>query len=359
MAGNATTQITSYNLGMCLGRGIDTTNRFAVLQEAEEETVLIRDSLVKEQGLNFFAKIRSKRKVNSYPGAKKIAEAVDKPTRGNNILDIVLSTEDNLLSDLSVGANLGKSDHKIISFQINVQHKKEKNILMRLDYRQQDLNKLKEYVKNLKFDENTGIDKHWEAFHEEYTEKRSRCLPLRQILRNGNPQPKWFNREIKNRLRERDRLHKSMNPHPTPIEASRHKELCRLVDKLVRNAKINEDKRVASFCKEISFFTSVFTTEDTTSIPEPAIKYEGADPLDKIFTKEDIKNKIDKLNKFKSPGPDGIHPREIKELKEEIVPHLYKLHRKSAEQRKAPKGWKLGNVPQFTKKSFKRRAGKL
>ena len=39
---------------------------------------------------------------------------VDKPTRGNNILDLVLSTEDNLISDLMVGEKLGNSDRNRI-----------------------------------------------------------------------------------------------------------------------------------------------------------------------------------------------------------------------------------------------------
>ena len=76
--------------------------------------------------------------------------------------------------------------------------------------------------------------------------------------------------------------------------------------------------------------------------------------LDKIaFTVKDIIKKIKKLNKFKSPGPDGIHPREFKDLEEEIAPHFYKLYRKSADQRKAPNGWKQGNVPPVYKKGLR------
>ena len=323
---------------------------------------------------------------------------VDKPTRGDNILDIVLSTEDNLISNISVGEYLGKSDHRIVRFEINIPQKKEQKIIKKLDYRRGNITQLKEYLKTLTYNVNESIDTHWESFLENYKEKRERCIPYKKVLPDGTPQPKWFSRTIANKINERNRKHKTVVAHPTPRLKAEHKKLCREVDKLVRNAKINEEKRVASASKDnpkeffayvnsrkpiknnISplkdsegnlitsdaqkadlmnrYFTSVFTVEDPSRIPEPTIKYEGSQPLDRInFTMEDILKKIQKLNKFKAPGPDDIHPREIKELEEEIAPHLYKLYRKSAEERKAPQGWKIGNVPPIYKKGPKEDPG--
>ena len=61
------------------------------------------------------------------------------------------------------------------------------------------------------------------------------------------------------------------------------------------------------------FFSSVFTSEDLTDIPEPNPK-NIEDTLEDIqFTDEDIINKHKKLNPTKSPGPDGLHPRVLKE----------------------------------------------
>ena len=323
---------------------------------------------------------------------------VDKPTRGNNILDIVLTTEDDLISDLSVGENIGKSDHRIVRFQINIPQQKEKKSIKKLDFRKGNWQQLKEYINNLEFNENGDINAHWDSFVEEYKEKRVRCIPYRRVLPNGTPQPKWFNKTIANAIKKRNKKHKSMSPHPSPWEIAEHKRLCREVDKLVRSAKISEEKRVASASKEnpkeffayvnsrkpiknnISplkdlegnlvtsdfekaelmnkYFTSVFTTEELSTIPEPVIKYEGTRPLDRInFTLDDVKKKIKKLNKFKAPGPDDIHPREIKELEEEIAPHLYRIFRRSAEERKAPQAWKLGNVPPIYKKGSKEEPG--
>ena len=323
---------------------------------------------------------------------------VHKPTRGENILDIVLTTEDDLISNLTVGENIGKSDHQIVRFQINIPHQKVKKVIKKLDYQKSNWIQLKEYTRILEYDESSDVDVHWDSLVANYKEKRARCIPYKKVLPDGTPQPKWFNRTIAKKIKKRDKKHKSMGPQPSPREKTEHKRLCREVDKEVRSAKFNEEKRVASASKEnpkeffayvnsrkpiknnISplrdsegnlvtsdlekaelmnkYFTSVFTIEDPSTNPEPPIRYEGSQPLDRItFTLEDIKKKIKKLNKFKAPGPDEIHPRELKELEEEIAPHLYKIYRKSADERKAPQGWKLGNVPPIYKKGPKEEPG--
>ena len=106
------------------------------------------------------------------------------------------------------------------------------------------------------------------------------------------------------------------------------------------------------------YYISVFATRDLSTITEPVIKYEETQPLDKItLSLDDILEKIKKLNKFKAPGPDNIHPREIKELEEEIAPHLYRIFRRQADERKTPQPWKLGNVPPVHKRGSKEEPG--
>merc|ERR1712002_725900 len=121
---------------------------------------------------------------------------VDKPTRGDNILDIVLTTEDNLISNISVREKLGKNDHRIVRFEINIPQQKEQKIIKKLDYRRANITLLKEYLKTLAYNENENIDAQWNSFLKEYKEKRARCIPYKKVLPNGTPQPKWFNRTI-------------------------------------------------------------------------------------------------------------------------------------------------------------------
>ena len=43
---------------------------------------------------------------------------VDQPTKGINILDLVFSTEENMVEELEVGESFGSSDHQIIRFKL-------------------------------------------------------------------------------------------------------------------------------------------------------------------------------------------------------------------------------------------------
>ena len=69
------------------------------------------------------------------------------------------------------------------------------------------------------------------------------------------------------------------------------------------------------------YFSSVFTTEDISSLPVPFTKFEGnkSEHLGQLFvTPVMIANKIKKLKDNKSPGVDGIPPKLLKEIVEQI-----------------------------------------
>ena len=80
-----------------------------------------------------------------------------------------------------------------------------------------------------------------------------------------------------------------------------------------------------------SFFKSVFTVEDTSQLPEP----QGM-KVDQVLSTVEItslivKNKLLKLNKSKSTGPDLIHPWVLSETAGSIcIPlamNAYDLHK--------------------------------
>ena len=76
------------------------------------------------------------------------------------------------------------------------------------------------------------------------------------------------------------------------------------------------------------YFSSVFTTKDISSVPIPVTKFEGdkSDHFEQLFvTPEIIARKIKKTKDNKSPGVDGIPPKMLKEIVEQISTPLAKV----------------------------------
>ena len=51
---------------------------------------------------------------------------VDQPTRDSNILNLIISSDADLVKDIVVGKNFGNSDHEIIRFNIVVTYLNDK-----------------------------------------------------------------------------------------------------------------------------------------------------------------------------------------------------------------------------------------
>ena len=100
------------------------------------------------------------------------------------------------------------------------------------------------------------------------------------------------------------------------------------------------------------YFSSVFTTENISSLPVPFTKFEGSksEHLGQLFgTPEMIPKKIKKKDN-KSPGVDGIPPKLLKEIVEQISIPLAKLFNLSLEEGIVPSEWKEAKITPLFKK---------
>ena len=77
---------------------------------------------------------------------------------------------------------------------------------------------------------------------------------------------------------------------------------------------------------------------------------------DTDLTIGEVDKKLSRLNPNKSTGPDGASPRILKELHTEIAEPLYNIFRKSIDQGKLPRGWKIGHVSPIFKKGDRHQA---
>ena len=100
-------------------------------------------------------------------------------------------------------------------------------------------------------------------------------------------------------------------------------------------------------------FLSVFTAEDTTSIPQPAQIFEKLDSdrlLNVEITVEDVKARLASLREDKSSGADDLSPRLLKRISEEIAYPVTVLFNQSMDEGAVPQDWKTANVTPIFKK---------
>ncbi len=75
-----------------------------------------------------------------------LKQTVIDPTKGNNILDLVLTNTGNMISDLDVGGELGGSDHKEIRFILDWAVTHELNPVLVSDFRGADYEGLRRHL---------------------------------------------------------------------------------------------------------------------------------------------------------------------------------------------------------------------
>ena len=102
-------------------------------------------------------------------------------------------------------------------------------------------------------------------------------------------------------------------------------------------------------------FSSVFTREDTSSLPVPDTKFNGSEEErlgQLIVTPEVVASKINNMKENKSPGVDGLSPKILKEAVEQISKPLAHVFNMSLQEGIVPLEWKEANIiPLFKKGS--------
>ena len=327
-----------------------------------------------------------------------LVQFVKYPTRENHILDLVFATKDELVKDLSVGCKFSGSDHREITFSINFSTSDFKQSKEKVpDFRKANFSKLRSLFHQTNWRHlrsSTDVNAQWKYFTDKYFKIVQECVPMKN-RRTTNVKPKWWNKEITECLREKKQAHNNYKSNNNNENYIKFVELRRKAKKLIKQSKrsteihvanqsktnpkeffsfirqkrvttssigpiINENGDYTSDDEQVccilnSFFASVFTAEDLNNIPTmPDISINNNEILNSItVTERDVLKCIDKLKVNKSPGPDTISPRILKEAKLELVTPLTLLFNESLQSGTMPHEWKLANVTPIFKKGSK------
>jgi len=104
-----------------------------------------------------------------------------------------------------------------------------------------------------------------------------------------------------------------------------------------------------------AFFASVFNSQTSYSqdIQPPVLEDRDGDQNKPPIIQEEAVDLLCHLDTHKSVGPDGIHPRVLRELSKELAKPLYIIYQQSWLTGEVPGGWRLTNVTPIYKKGRK------
>ena len=106
--------------------------------------------------------------------------------------------------------------------------------------------------------------------------------------------------------------------------------------------------------KQIFSTSNTFTAEDFSSTPNFRPRQLQTQPLETVhITEEIVHKKLQSLRSDKSPGPDKLHPRILKELAKELTTPLAIICNKCIDKGTLPRQWKEAIVTPIFKKRCK------
>ena len=183
-----------------------------------------------------------------------LIQSVKEPTRQDSILDLVLSTDENLVQNLKVGEHIATSDHNIIRGEINIAKKLEENNEKIYNYKRGNFNQIREKLGRIDWDHlfrNKTASDMYDIFTTKLMKLVDRYVPKQTRRTSGKVQPKWFTREIKQVLIQKKSISKinGQTTQTRPREnTSKVGEKCkRKLDKVkgsMRNGLLTHAKKI-------------------------------------------------------------------------------------------------------------------
>ncbi|TRZ25108.1 hypothetical protein HGM15179_002011 [Zosterops borbonicus] len=278
-----------------------------------------------------------------------LSQLVGEPTRGETMLDLLFTNRDGLVGDVVVGGRLGQSDHEIIEFSIIGEIRRYINRTFTLDFQRADFGLFKRLIQRVPWEEalkNKGLQESWVLFKTEFLKAQEQTVPVCPKTSRRGKRPAWISKEVLDELRNKKRI----------IFGRRARSLRKYLRGLLENEGniVTADEEKAEVLN--AFFASVFSGK-TTCLQDncppglvDGVREQNGFP---IIQEEAIREQLRCLDAHKSMGPDGIHPRVMRELADDLAKPLSIIYNQSWLTGEVPEDWKLASVTPIHNKGGK------
>ena len=316
------------------------------------------------------------------------------------LIDLIFSNDPEFVYNVNIFPPFGKSHHSVLCFNldINVFKSNSSSKTVKYAFDKGDYDKIRAHLSDIEWsniiEPIDNVDEVYDVIENNLNEVKEKYIPTRSM--NFKRRAFYAPPTLLNKLHLKRTAFKRFKQHPTISNKNIYMKYSNQVRWLSRRAKCDKEKKVAKDAKSNpkmffqyvnsilkpkenvssllkddgtlteddlekaellnSFFSSVFTDEDVNNVP--VFKIDKDVIINDVNVSiSDMEKALSSLKIFKSPGPDGIHPRLLKECAKELALPLKLLFDKTMECGKIPKKWKEAEVRPIFKKGSKTTPG--
>ena len=305
-------------------------------------------------------------------------------------LDLIFTKEEEDIKNIEVLQPLGKSDHGIVVCDFICEWRAKTVFKPRRLYHKGNYNEINRILNEINWEEEfEGKDIHqrWECFKRILEELINQYVPLSEPRTHNAP---WMNRRVislykrkyhawkrymENKISHRWQEYVKERNKASRVERDERRayekrlakevglnrrgffkyvnskltvrpEISALID--VNGEIKHEEKELANICN--SYFHSAFN-RPVVGEELPHMEAVCENTIEDIeITPSMVAKKLEKLNKFKSSGPDNIHPHLLKETADSLGVPLSMIFQESLRLGETPGDWRSANVTPIFKK---------
>jgi ribonucleases P/MRP protein subunit RPP40 len=331
-----------------------------------------------------------------------LTQHVKEATRDANILDLVFTSEPNMVEEVLVRNPIANCDHNVLVWNFKCSTVVEQKELKEYSYVNGNYVKIGECLDKVDWEKEfkeRSVNDMWNFFLKILVNLRDTYVPERKFGKRIFPM--WMNNGIKKKIKKRNKAWDEFKTSPDYRKQDKYKDLRNKVTNMIKKAKINFEEGIAGKVKDdpkafysyvrskgrtkvgigplldennilvddtkvISdilnkYFVSVFTKENKENMPEVEDRKNGYQSEKDVkgimeidITQQKVSQAIKSLKPNKAAGGDSINSSFLLNLVENISRPLMILYNTSLRTGEVPEDWKKANITAIFKKGNKK-----